>query len=206
MTKKTSIDFKDGIFALIKFAVFIVLVPFLAAVTISFQREISELKYVYHHSFYWGVWAYVLMNFFLTDLNWLYKFGQAVANEFFRFWDPLAKVTPYVIPIFTLVLVGVYYLVVRVLGYFTNSSVWFFMIGLTFAMHIIMSARELYEADEAAFKPNYLFEMSLVYVVNILFMVQLLNSTAWKFSLFSFVQTAVDLTVNFYRIQFMRFF
>lgn len=206
MTQKTTIDFKGGIFALIKFAVFIVLVPFLAAVTISFQREISELKYVYHQSFYLGVWAYVLLNFFLTDLNWLYKFGQAVANEFFRFWDPLAKVTPYVIPIFTLVVVGVYYLCVRVLGYFTNSSVWFFMVGLTFAMHVIMSARELYEADEAAFKPNYLFEMSLVYVVNILIMVQLLNSTAWKFSLFSFVQTAIDLTVNFYRIQFMRFF
>ncbi len=206
MANKTSIDYKGGIFALIKFAVFVVMIPFLAAVTISFQRELSELKYVYHHSFYLGVWTYILLNFFLTDLNWLYKFGQAVANEFFRFWDPLAKVTPYVIPIFTLVFVGVYYLVVRVLGHFTNSGIWFFMIGLTFAMHIIMTARELYEADDATYKPNYLFEMSLVYVVNILIMVQLLNSTAWKFSLFAFVQTALDLTQNFYRIGYMRFF
>ena len=206
MAQKTSIDYKGGIFALIKFAVFIVLIPFIAAITISFQREIFELKYVYHHSFYLGVLVYVLMNFFVTDLNWLYKFGQAVACEIFRFWDPLSKVTPYVIPVITLFFVGIYYLVVRVLGQMPNSGIWFFMIGLTFAMHIVMTARELYEADQATFKPNYLFEMTLVYIVNLMVMVQLLNTAAWKFSLFSFGQTALDLTQNFYRLLYARFF
>ena len=206
MAKKTSIDYKNGFFALFKFAFFIALIPFIAALTISFQKEISELKYVYHQSFYYGIWVYVLLNFFVTDMNWLYKFGQAVAYEFFRFWDPLSKVTPYVFPVFTFVFVGIYYVGVRILGQYPNSSVWFFMIGLTFAMHMIMTARELYEADQASFKPNYLFEMSLVYIVNILMMVQLLNTTAWKFSLFAFVQTALDLTQNFYRLIYFRIF
>ena len=44
MAKNASIDYKGGMFALIKFAVFIVLIPFIAAVTISFQKELSELK------------------------------------------------------------------------------------------------------------------------------------------------------------------
>lgn len=206
MAQTTGMDYKGGVFALIKFLVFVVLIPFIAAVTISFQREISELKYIYHHSFYYGVWGYVLLNLFVTDLNWLYKFGQAVASEIFRFWDPLSKVTPYVIPVFTLFFVGVYYLFVRVLGQLPNSGIWFFMIGLTFAMHIIMTARELYEADQATFKPNYLFEMTLVYIVNILIMVQLLNTTAWKFSLMAFCQTALDLTENFYRLLYSRVF
>ena len=206
MAQKTSIDYKGGFFALVKFSVFIALIPLIAAVTISFQKEISELKYVYHHSFYSGILVYTLSYFFLTDLNWLYKFGQAVAYEFFRFWDPLSKVTPYIVPVFTLVFIGIYYLCGRVLGQFPNSGVWFFMIGLTFAMHIIMTARELYEADQVTFKPNYLFEMSLVYIVNILIMVQLLNTTAWKFSLFAFGQTALDLTYNFYRLLYLRFF
>jgi hypothetical protein len=206
MAQKTGMDYKGGVFALIKFVVFVVLIPFIAAVTISFQREISELKYIYHHSFYYGIWVYVLLNLFVTDLNWLYKFGQAISSEIFRFWDPLSRVTPYVIPIFTLFFVGVYYLFVRVLGQLPNSGLWFFVIGLTFAMHIIMTARELYEADQATFKPNYLFEMTLVYIVNILFMVQLLNTTAWKFSLFAFGQTALDLTENFYRLLYTRFF
>lgn len=206
MPKKTSIDYKGGMFALIKFAVFIVLIPFIAAVTISFQKEISELKYVYHHSFYQGIGVYVLLNLFVTDLNWLYKFGQGVAMEFFRFWDPLSKVTPYLLPVFTFIFIGLYYLCVRVLGYYPNSGIWFFMIGLTFAMHLIMTARELYEADDALFKPNYLFEMSLVYIVNLFMMAQLLNSAAWRFSLFAFAQTALDLTQNFYRVLYMRFF
>ncbi len=206
MAKNASIDYKGGMFALIKFAVFIVLIPFIAAVTISFQKELSELKYVYHQSFYHGILVYVLLNFFVTDLNWLYKFGQGVATELFRFWDPLAKVTPYVLPVFTFIFIGLYYLGVRVFGYYPNSWMWFFMIGLTFAMHIIMTARELYEADTASFKPNYLFEMSLVYLLNIFMMVQLLNSAAWKFSLFAFAQTALDLTQNFYRLLYLRFF
>ena len=61
MAKKTSIDYKNGFFALIKFAFFIALIPFIAALTISFQKEISELKYVYHQSFYYGIWVYVLL-------------------------------------------------------------------------------------------------------------------------------------------------
>lgn len=206
MAQKAGVDFRGGFFSLVKFMIFIVSIPFIAAVTVSFQHEISELKYVYHHSFYFGVLAYVLLNLFLTDLNWLYKFGQAVSFEFFRFWDPLSKVVPYVVPIFTLIFIGAYYLSTQVLGQFVNSPFWFFIIGLTFAMHIVMAARELYEADRALFKPNYLFEMMLVYIVNILLMVQLLNATASHFSLFAFVQTAVDLTENFYRILYLRFF
>lgn len=206
MAQQAGVDFRGGLFSLIKFVLFLVSIPFIAAVTISFQREIFELKSVYHHSFYWGVLAYVLLNLFLTDLNWLYKFGQAITYEFFRFWDPLAKVLPYVIPIYTLLFLGAYYLSTQMLGQFINSPFWFFMIGLTFAMHIVMAARELYEADRAVFKPNYLFEMMLVYIVNILIMVQLFNVTALRFSLFAFVQTVMDLTQNFYRLLYLRFF
>lgn len=206
MAQNTGADHKGGFVALIKFIVFIALIPLIAAVTISFQREISELKYVYHHSFYSGILVYVLLNLFLTDLNWLYKFGQGITHELFRFWDPLSKVMPYIFPIFTLIFVAMYYVCVRVLGQFPNSWIWFFLIGLTFAMHIVMSARELYEADMVAFKPNYLFEMTLVYIVDILIMVQLLNTTAWRFSLFAFGQTALDLTCNFYRLIYVRLF
>lgn len=206
MAQQAGFDFRSGFFALIKFAVFIVLIPFIAAVTISFQHEIFELKYVYHHSFYLGVGTYILLNLFLTDLNWLYKFGQAVSCEFFRFWDPLSKVVPYVLPIYTLIFIGAYYISTQILGQFVNSPFWFFMIGITFTMHIVMTARELYETDRALFKPNYLFEMMLVYIVNILIMVQLLNVTALRFSLFAFVQTAIDLTQNFYRLLYLRFF
>ncbi|MBL8012873.1 MAG: hypothetical protein JNN05_03410 [Candidatus Omnitrophica bacterium] len=206
MAQKAGFDFRSGFLSLLKFVVFIAIIPFIAAVTISFQREVYELKYAYHHSFYFGVITYVLLNLFLTDLNWLYKFGQSVSVEFFRFWDPLSKVIPYVLPIYTLVLIGAYYITTQILGQFVNSPFWFFMIGLTFAMHIIMAARELYESDRALFKPNYLFEMTLVYIVNILLMVQLLNATALHFSLFAFVQTAVDLTQNFYRVMYLRFF
>jgi len=207
MAKKTSsINVAGSFFGFIKFLFFILLVPVLFAVTIAFRKDVSELKSIYYHSFEWGVLTYVIVHFFLSDLIWLYKFGQSIVAELFKFWDPIAKVAPYIVPIYTLLTMGVYFLVVRVMNVGPNNGWWFFAIGFTFAMHIVMSARELYEADTSSFKPNYLFEMSLVYILVILLMVQLLNITAWKFSLITFAQTVADLTVGFYQNIYFRIF
>ncbi len=206
MAKKIKSNFGSGIWEFMKFIFFILMIPLIAAVTISFQKELSELKSVYHYSFEWGVFAYAVLYFFLCDLVWLYKFGQSISAEILRFWDPLAKVMPYVFPIYTVLTVGAYYIVVRILGMGPNQGWWFFVMGFTFAMHLIMTARELYEEDTSLYKPNYLFEMTLVYVLDVFLMVQLLNATAWKFSLVAFAQTVLDLTRDFYTIIYLKFF
>jgi hypothetical protein len=200
------LDFKGGFFGLIKFVCFVFLIPVLAAVTIAFRKDVSELKTIYHHSFEWGIFTYVLLHLFLSDLVWFYKFGQGMAAELFKFWNPLATVAPYILPIYTTIIMGAYYLVVRVMDVGPNNGWWFFAIGFTLAMHLIMTARELYEGDTSTYKPNYLFEMSLVYILVILLMVQLLNFTAWKFSVIGFTQTVCDLTWNFYQLIYLKFF
>jgi hypothetical protein len=208
MAKKSSkaVDIRGGAFGLIKFIIFVFLIPVVAAVTIAFRKDISELKSIYHHSFEWGVFTYVVLCLFLSDLVWLYKFGQSIVSELFKFWDPFAKVAPYILPIYTMLAMGAYYLVVRIGNVGPNNGWWFFVIGFTFAMHVIMSARELYEADGNTFKPNYLFEISLVYILVIMLMVQLLNVTAWKFSVVAFAQTVIDLTRNFYQLIYFKIF
>ena len=206
MAKKSQSSFRNGIAEFVKFIFFVLMIPLIAAVTISFQKELSELKSVYHHSFEWGVFSYAVLYFFLCDLVWIYKFGQSVSAEILRFWDPLAKVMPYIFPIYTVLTVGAYYIVVRILGMGPNQGWWFFVMGFTFAMHLIMTARELYEEDISLYKPNYLFEMTLVYILDVFLMVQLLNATAWKFSLVAFAQTVADLTRDFYTIIYLKFF
>jgi hypothetical protein len=204
--KSSSIDFKGGFFGLIKFVIFILIIPVLFAVTIAFHKDVSELKTIYYHSFEWGIFTYVVLNFFLSDLVWLYKFGQSIVAELLKFWEPFAKVGPYIFPIYTMLIMGAYYLVVRIMNVGPNNGWWFFAIGFTLAMHLIMSARELYEADVSSFKPNYLFEMSLVYILVIMLMVQLLNVTAWKFSVIAFAQTVIDLAHDFYKNIYFRIF
>lgn len=206
MAPKPRPNARNSIAEFVKFFFFVLMIPLIAAVTISFQKELSELKSIYHHSFEWGVFSYAVLYFFLCDLVGLYKFGQSVSGELLRFWDPLSKVMPYIFPIYTVLTVGAYYMVVRVLGMGPNQGWWFFVMGFTFAMHLIMTARELYEEDSTLFKPNYLFEMTLVYVLDIFLMVQLLNATAWKFSLVAFAQTVFDLTHDFYLIIYLKFF
>jgi hypothetical protein len=206
MAKKSGIDLKNNLFGLIKFVIFLFLIPVVAAVTIAFNKDISELKTVYHHSFEWGVFTYVLLHLFLSDLIWLYKFGQGMVSELFKFWEPLAKVAPYVFPIYTVLTMGAYYVVVRTMHIGPNNGWWFFVIGFTLAMHMIMTAKEMYEADTSSFKPHYLFEMSLVYILVILLMVQLLNVTAWRFSVVAFSQTVFDLTRNFYFLIYFKLF
>jgi hypothetical protein len=206
MAKKSNVDLQGGFWGLIKFVIFILIIPVLAAVTIAFRKDISELKSIYHHSFEWGVFTYVVLNFFVSDLVLLYKFGQSTVIEIFKFWDPFAKVAPYIIPIYTLLIMGAYYIVVRIMNVGPNNGWWFFAIGFTLAMHIIMSARELYEADTSSFKPNYLFEMSLVYILVIMLTVLLLNVTAWKFSVIAFAQTVIDLSYDFYQNIYFRVF
>jgi hypothetical protein len=203
---KPSVDFSGGIFGLIKFVIFVLLIPVLGAVTIAFRKDVSELKTIYHYSFEWGIFTYVVVNLFLNDLMGVYKFGQGMVSEVFKFWDPFAKVAPYIMPIFTLITMGAYYVVVRILNIGPNNGWWFFAIGFTLALHLVMSARELYEADGSSYKPNYLFEMSLVYIVVILLMVELLNATAWKFSVIAFAQTVVDLAYDFYKNIYFRIF
>jgi hypothetical protein len=206
MAKKSSVNVAAGFFGFIKFVFFVFLIPVLIAVTVAFRKDVSELKTIYHHSFEWGICAYVILFCFLSDLVWLYKFGQSIVVEVFKFWEPFAKVAPYIFPIYTLLTMGAYYVVVRLLNVGPNNGWWFFAIGFTFAMHLIMTARELYEGDTSSYKPNYLFEMTLVYILVILLMVELLNITAWKFSVIAFAETVIDLARDFYQNIYFRIF
>lgn len=175
MTEKSFLRISSGAAGLIKFVVLLLLIPTLAALAIAFQKEIWNLKHVYQHALNAGVLYYVISNFFVYDFQGFYKFGQGMTSEIFRFWSLLSRVVGYVIPIYTIIVIALYYLVDRIFKIGTNDEMWFFLIGFTMAMHVVMTARELYEDDENTFKMNYLFAMALIFIAEVFLLVQCFN-------------------------------
>ncbi|MFP4473861.1 MAG: hypothetical protein ACLFPX_08390 [Candidatus Omnitrophota bacterium] len=175
-----------GILGVIKFAVFILIFPAVVGVIIGFEHALSEAKDL-TDPFWWGVIAYTLFHLFVYTPQPLFQFVRGVFAEIFAFSPFLSEMVPLIIPLATTLLLLVVFLLHALLGW-TVRPVW--VVGLTgffFAMHVILTAQELYEHDESHLKGHYLFGMGVVFMFNMLVLALLMDLNFLKFDAAKFL-------------------
>ncbi len=136
----------------------------------------------------------------------IYNRGHKILENIFRFFAPLVKVAPYLLPIYTIILFplcGLFLLVSK------NSSAieyFVFLFGFSIALHLVFSAKTLRSRKGDLLKWNYIFGFSFVYIVNLIILAFGLNILFDKFSFVSFCNNSFQVAGSIFHAVFRQLF
>ena len=198
--------FQATAFVVLKFVLALLLLPIVIASTGALQEEILHFDATLQHDLWFGLVLYLALFFFVYDFALVYRFGQGVMTFCFQFLKPLVNFAPYVIPVYTIiVLVG--FAILNAMGVKGEwKGLCYSMMAATFSMHIILTAKDLYQKDSTPGKPTYFFVMGVVYIVDVFFIALIMNMTLPGFSFVRFFQGLAGVTFNIYKAIFTQLF
>ena len=180
--------FAERVASVIKFIFGLILLVVVYAGTRAFLDEFGAMDKTIKAYFWWGVLGFVLFHFFVFEPAIVYQKGQKLLTFVFKFIAPLVKVAPFVLPIYTIILLCIYPLLMLLNSTRQDMVTLYcvFGLGLTMALHIVFSAKTLRSRQGDFLKANYIFGFSLIYVINLLLLGFALNLLFAEFSFLDF--------------------
>ena len=84
----------------------------------------------------------------------VYDFGKSLVEKMFTFFKPAG----YVVPVYSIFLI-IIYVIALILGRGSALQPYFlFAIAFTLAMHLVLTAHEIYQSDNSILKAHYLVD------------------------------------------------
>lgn len=194
------------VFGVIKFILGICLLPFVYASTLSFLREFTRVGGAWQHYFWWGVTGLLIVHLFVWEPAKVFTAGFKLIEILFNFFKPFVRVAPYVVPVYTLVVLISYGLFSTFIKdpWLIRSAL--FLLGFTLALHLVFSAKSLRGKREDLLKGNYIFGFSFVYLLNLLLLVFCFNVIFEKFSVFNFATNSYRIASTIFNSIFKQLF
>ena len=178
------------------------ILPLIAASCLSFKDQIFLLPAKKEIWLFWGAGAYVALNLFVYDFKNIYVFGKSWIDKVLTFFKPAG----YVIPVYSLALIVVY-AVFSLLGRAGSVQPYFlFAIAFTLAMHLVLTAHEIYESDSSLLKAHYLITFGAVLIVNLIIISLLFAWAISEYSLIGFIKSLASQTSHLYKLIYKIFF
>lgn len=189
---------------IIKFIAGILAIPVMAAVTRAFYGNITgvvELSGILKY-FMWGVGAYIVLHLLFYKPTYIYVLGHEAVHALTS-WvmggkinsfkvseaggsvsttktNAVIELSPYFIPIYTVILMAVYFVVAY--SYKINGAAFIFLIGFTLTLHLVMTIEVMKIRQPDLMKSGYLFSIVIVYVLNIIIIAMLFSLLFPSFS------------------------
>jgi hypothetical protein len=186
---------KEVFFAILKIIGFLLLFPLIIASFIAFQNQILSLPVNKEVWVLWGAGSYVALNLFVYDFKDVYVFGKSPVEKIFTFFKPAG----YIVPVYSLFFI-ILYVVALILGRGTSLQPYFlFAIAFTLAMHLILTAHDIYQADNSILKAHYLFTFGAVLIVSFFVISLLLAWAIPEYSLVGFIKSLASQTAHLYK-------
>jgi hypothetical protein len=217
MEKKESLDsevelkprvpgISGKVFGFIKFVLGMIILPFVYSSTVSLLKEFQNIQHNLQDYFLVGIISFLVIYLFIWEPARVYIKGQKILEVIFRFFAPLVKVAPYLLPIyFILVFLG--YLILSVMikqeALLSNSL---FLMGFTLALHLVFSAKTMRSKQGDFLKANYIFGFSLIYIINLLLLAFCLNIVFDKFSFVNFCNYSFEISRGIFSAVFKQLF
>lgn len=203
--KKLS-GFYGRIFGILKFALGVLLLPFVYSVTMAFLKEFNLVPRILQGFFWYGVISFILIYLFIWEPVKIYLGGQKILEAVFRFFAPLVKVAPYLLPIYFFICYLVYLLLSLFPGIKGLLEYTMLFFGLTFALHLCFSAKTMRGKQGDFLKGNYIFGFSFIYIINFGILAFILNTIFKEFSFVSFAQSSYDISSGIFSGLFRQLF
>ncbi len=170
------------LFGVTKFIFGILLLPFVYSVTVSFLNEFGVVGQLNRDYFWAGLITLLIIYFFIWEPLKIYNLGHKILEFMFSYVQPLVKVAPYLLPIYTIVLCIAYAIVSRINESPDILNYFMFLFSFSMGLHLIFSAKTIRGKKNDFLKGNYIFGFSFVYILNILVLGFILNIIFPNFS------------------------
>lgn len=193
-------------FDIIKLVLGVCLLPFVYSSTAAFLRQIAYIDSSLQDYFWFGVVTFIIVYLFVIETGWVYEKGHKLLEVIFSFFQPLVKVAPYLLPVYTIIIFFVY----LILSLFTrepwliNYTMFFF--GVSLVMHLIFSSKAIRSKKGDLLRSNYIFGFSFIYIINLGIFAFFLNVIFKSFSFVNFCNTAYFIASSIFGVIFSQLF
>lgn len=201
-------DFYNKSFGVIKFILGVCLLPLVYSSTLAFLNELTLLKQAPQNCFWSGIISFLLIYLFVWEPAAVYAKGHKLLEIIFKFFTPLVKVAPYLLPIYTIVLFLLYLLFSIFIkeGWLLQYTI--FLFGFSIALHLVFSAKSVRSKKGDFLKANYIFGFSFVWITNVMLLAFFTNFIFQEFSFVNFCNnsfsTAGDIFYAVFKQLFLR--
>lgn len=190
---------KDGLLAIVKFFCFLLMLPIVIAVAISFENHLMAIPIAKSHWLYWGGGVFIAFFLFLYNFQEVHAIGQGVVTKLLGFMGAAAAPFSLVVPIIAVLLVSAYLILstLKLLGPYEPYLL--MLISFAITMHLVLVARQLFDEDKGPIKANYLLSFGVVFVVNLCFFSLLLALVVQEFSSMDFFKFFINHAQAYYQ-------
>ena len=192
--------------SLVKFILGLCFLAFVYTGSFGFLKELKNADPRLQKDFWSGVISFVLVYLFLYEPMRLYQKGQKILTFLFKFFAPLVRFAPYVLPVYTIIILALYPLA----DMFWKSAVvleyFIFLAGFSLSFHLIMTAKTLKNRQGDFLKANYIFGFTLVYILNLLLVAICFQLLLDKFSFYNFWAGAYEESQRIWHAVFKQIF
>lgn len=189
-----------------KLVIGIVLLPSVYSVTLCFSQELMRLEPQVTRSFIWGIIGFLGVYLFVWEPVSVYKKGQKIVEALVKFFAPLVKVAPFVLPIYTILIFSVYLLLEVFMNIPEYTPAFIFSAGFSLALHLVFSAKTLRSRQGDSLKSSYVFGFSWIYILDAIIVAAFLNSTFENFSFLSFFNGSCQISRDIFLAIFKQLF
>ncbi len=188
--------FAHRVLGTVKFIIGICLLPFVYSVSVSFLNEFNTVEKLFRNYFWAGVVSFIIIYLFVYEPAIFYKKGQRLLEIVFKFFKPLIRVAPYLLPIYTIGIFIIY--LIFPFAFKTKESVGYliFLFSFSLTLHLIFGAKSVRSKQGDFLKANYIFGFSFVYILDLALLAFCLNIIFKEFSFVNFFNNSFQIGTN----------
>lgn len=192
--------------SVIKLICGICLLPFVYSVTVSFLGGLDLLDKILQDSFRQGVITFLIIYLFAYEPAILYKRGQRILEITFKFFAPLVRVAPYLLPIYAVIIFLGYLLFSPLFKDKDFAGLLLFLLGISFSLHLVFTAKSIRAKQGDFLKSNYVFGFSFIYILNVILLAFFLNIIFKEFPFVSFFNNSFRAGAGVFEAVFRQLF
>ncbi|MCX5700525.1 MAG: hypothetical protein NTZ63_03180 [Candidatus Omnitrophica bacterium] len=191
---------------IIKLILGVCFLPFVYSSSVAFLTQISRIDGSLQNYFWVGSFTLLIIYLFIWEPAVIYDKGHKLLEVVFNFFEPLVKVAPYLLPIYSIVLFILY----LILALFIKEA-WLlewtmFLFGASLSLHLIFSSKSIRSKKGDLLQSNYIFGFSFVYIITIGLFAFFLSVIFKDFSFVRFSNDAYSLSGDIFKTIFSQLF
>jgi len=204
--KKPTFSFFHWFFIIPKLILGICLLPFVYSFSVSFLNQLRLIEVELQNFFWAGLISFLIIYLFVYEPLIIYQKGQKLCQILFRFFAPLVKVAPYLLPVYFIILfLGYLFYALIFKSNLYAIKYFIFLFSFSLGLHLIFTAKVL-RAKKDFLRINYLFGFSFIYILNIILFVLCLDLITPEVSFVNFFQQAYKDGIDFLYAIFKQLF
>ncbi len=190
----------------IKLIVGICLLPFAYSFAAAFIVHVGRLSGVYQAALWSGAGTFLFFFLFIAEPVEIYNAGHRLLEIAFSSFQPLVKVAPDVLPIYTIIV----FLVYALLSLFGKGS-WLggytiYLMGLCTVLHLVFCAKNIRSQKDDFLKSDYILKFTFIFIVNILLLGLFLSCVSGDFAFGGFFIKGLTAAANLFAATFKQLF